>query len=60
MAKAGSAPVTPEAKYNGMVAAWVGGNIGVISNQISIIYNSGNIDLDAVKILVMQNNFVID
>lgn len=60
MAKAGAAPVTPEAKYNGMVAAWVGGNIGVISNQISVIYNSGNIDLDAVKILVMQNNFVID
>ena len=60
MAKAGSAQVTPEAKYDGMVAAWTGGNIGEISNKISKIWASENPDLDAVKILVMENNFVID
>lgn len=60
MAKAGAVPITPEAKYNGMVAAWVGGNIGEISNKISKIWSSPEPDVDAVKILVMQNNFVID
>ena len=60
MAKAGAVQVTPEAKYDGMVAAWTGGNIGSISNQITCIFASPNPDLDAVKILVMLNNFVID
>lgn len=60
MAKAGAVQVTPEAKYDGMVAAWTGGNIGEISNKISKIWASPAPDLDAVKILVMENNFVID
>lgn len=60
MAKAGSAQVTPEVKYEGMVAAWTNGNIGEISNKISKIWASPAPDLDAVKILVMENNFVID
>lgn len=60
MAKAGAVEVTPEAKYDGMVAAWTNGNIGEISNKISKIWASSEPDVDAVKILVMQNNFVID
>lgn len=34
MAKAGAMHVDEETMYDGMVAAWTGGNIGVISNQI--------------------------
>lgn len=60
MAKAAAAPITDEAKYNGMVAAWSHGNIGLISNQISKHWASPEPDVDAVKILVMLNNFVID
>ena len=43
-----------------MVAAWSGGNIGEISNQISRIWNSACPDEDIVKVLCMENNFVID
>lgn len=50
--------------YNGMTAAWTGGNIGKISNNITKIWNSsenvGDDELLAVKILCMENNFVID
>lgn len=60
MAKAGAIQITPEAKYDGMVAAWTGGNIGEISNQITRVWSSFDPDLDVVKILVMENNFVID
>ena len=45
--------------YNGMVAAWTGGNIGAISNDITKIWNSGEIGEDellAVKLLCMENN----
>lgn len=34
MAKAGAVQITPENKYDGMLHAWTGGNIGSISNQI--------------------------
>lgn len=60
MAKAAPQELTPEAFYNGMVAAWTGGNIGTISNKITKIFNSSDPDIDAVKILCMINNFVID
>ena len=60
MAKAGAVQISAEEKYNGMVAAWTGGNIGEISNSITKIWNSPNPDLDAIKILCMENNFVID
>lgn len=60
MAKAAAAPITDEAKYTGMEAAWTGSGIGIVANQISKILNSGNIDLDAVKILCLENNFRID
>lgn len=56
--------------YNGLKAAFTGGNIGLYSNDISKIWNSNIfIDgtdeekqeaIDAVKLLCMENNFVID
>lgn len=60
MKKAGAHEITPEALYDGMVHAWSGGNIGEISNSITKIWASPNPDVDAVKILCMENNFVID
>lgn len=60
MAKAAPQELKPEAFYNGMVAAWTGGNIGTISNKITKIWNSPAPDVDAVKILCFLNNFVID
>lgn len=60
MAKAAAAQITPTALYDGMVAAWTNGNIGAISNQISRIWASNHPDTDAVKILCMENNFIID
>ena len=49
--------------YNGLNAAYTGGNIGVYSNAISKIWNSCNVTDDAIKViklLVMENNFTID
>lgn len=62
MAKAGAVIVTPEEIFHGLRAAWTGGNIGVISNDITKIWNSDDIDIDidAIKILCMENNFCID
>ncbi|QNK60692.1 hypothetical protein H7F31_17980 [Paenibacillus sp. PAMC21692] len=52
--------VSGESIFNGLRAAYTGGNIGEVSNNISKIWNSENIDLDAVKIMCCLNNFVID
>lgn len=70
MRKAESAPLTNEAIYNGLNAAFSGGNIGIYSNNISKIWNSdvfvhGDEDekrnaIDIVKLLCMENNYVID
>lgn len=60
MAKAAAEQITPDALHAGMVAAWTGGNIGSISNDITKIWTSPNPDEDVVKILCMENNFVID
>ncbi len=49
--------------YEGMIRAYTGGNIGIWSNQITKIWNSGNItkeELDVVKWLCFENNAVID
>jgi hypothetical protein len=46
--------------YGGLENAYKGGNIGVISNNITKIWNSENINLDAIKWLCMENNFSID
>lgn len=60
MAKAGAVQVTGEEIFKGLRAAWTGGNIGVISNDITKIWNSDDVDIDAIKILCMENNFCID
>lgn len=63
MKKAESVQITSQAKYDGLVAAFVGGNIGNYSNDISKIWNSGEISDEAlmcVKWLCLENNFTID
>ena len=60
MAKAGAVGISPGEVFNGLRAAWTGGNIGVISNDITKIWNSANPDIGLVKLLCMENNFVID
>ena len=60
MAKAGCVQITNDAIFDGLKAAWSGGNIGEISNDITKIWNSEKIDIDAIKILCMENNFCID
>ncbi|MFF2890761.1 hypothetical protein [Paenibacillus sp. NPDC057967] len=52
--------VNGESIFNGLRAAYTGGNIGEVSNIISKVWNSENIDLDAIKIMCCLNNFVID
>ena len=52
-----------ESIYNGMITAFTGGNIGPISNNITKVWNSGDIgeeQLNVVKWLCMYNNQVID
>jgi hypothetical protein len=60
MAVAGKGSISNDVIYNGLKAAYTGGNIGVISNNITKIWNSTHIDLNAIKWLCMENNFVID
>ena len=60
MRKADSTQLTPEKLYLGMIAAYTGGNIGEVSNNISKIWNSKNPDLYIIKLLTAYNNFVID
>lgn len=61
MKKADAQPLTREAVYDCMIAAYTGGNIGQISNDITKLWNTGEEpDLDTIKLLCMENNFVID
>jgi len=60
MAVVGKEIINPENLYSGLVTAYTSGNIGEISNNISKIWNSQDVDLDAVKWMCMENNFVID
>lgn len=46
--------------YDGLISAYKGGNIGAISNDITKIWNSKNINLDMIKLLCLENNFTID
>ncbi len=52
--------VNSDSIYQGLTNAYKGGNIGMISNDITKIWNSDKPCLDAVKLLTMENNFVID
>jgi arsenate reductase-like glutaredoxin family protein len=60
MGKAGATPLTGESLYEGMILAYTGGKIGIISNDVTKIENSECPDWDAVKILCAQGNFCID
>lgn len=70
MKKAKPVQLTKENIYHGLILAFVGGNIGMYSNDISKIWNSGIFQhgteneqkeaLNIIKILCMENNFVID
>lgn len=60
MATAGVGLVNRDNIYDGLANAYTGGNIGMISNDITKIWNNANPNLDVVKLLCMENNFVID
>lgn len=60
MRKAEAQKIDSHSIYNGLKTAYTGGNIGMISNDITKIWNSDNINLDVVKLLCMENNFTID
>lgn len=70
MRKASSVQLNNQSIYDGLNKAFVGGNIGIYSNNISKIWNSdifihGTEEekqeaTDLVKLLCMENNFVID
>jgi len=60
MAKAEAMEINNATIFSGLKLAYTGGNIGQVSNNISKIWNSGNVNLDAIKLLCMENNFTID
>ncbi|HEY8803620.1 MAG TPA: hypothetical protein VIM42_00655 [Clostridium sp.] len=60
MRKAPAEIITNNSIYNGLKTAYTGGNIGTVSNNITKIWNSGNVNLEVVKLLCMENNFTID
>lgn len=63
MKKAKAELITPHSVYEGLRLAFVGGNIGGISNDITKIWNSGEITEEskkAIKWLCMETNFTID
>lgn len=64
MKKAKGGLLSPQSMYEGMIKAYTTGNIGPISNRISVVHNSvdrvGEEQLNVVKWLCMENNYVID
>ena len=63
MKKANAEIINNQNIYNGLKLAFTGGRIGGISNDITKIWNSGNITeeaLNAVRWLCMETNFTID
>ncbi|MEK4907352.1 hypothetical protein [Niallia sp. FSL M8-0099] len=59
MAKAEAELITNENIHRSLIMAYKA-NIGEISNNITKIWNSNNINLDVIKWLCMENNFTID
>lgn len=65
MKKAAPVHIDGAAIFNGLQAAYSGGNIGVISNNISKIWSATDFQehreeyIKCIKWLVMENNFVI-
>ena len=63
MGKASAEILTPDSLYKGLILAFNGGNIGSPSNDITKIWNSGEITqekLDVIKWLCLEVNFTID
>lgn len=60
MKKADPQIINKNSIFKGLKDAYTGGNIGIKSNNISKIWNSDNVNLDIIKLLCMENNFVID
>ncbi|MNW51578.1 hypothetical protein D3C74_290670 [compost metagenome] len=60
MRKADNHQISPDMIYQGLTSAYTGGNIGIISNDISKVWNSDEINLDIIKWKCMLNNFTID
>ena len=67
MKKAKEEMLNNKTLYDGMTKAYTGGNIGVISNDISKMWNSFTDDfetnkdiLKVIKLMCMENNFTID
>ena len=62
MRKAEPTELNNDTLFNGLELAYTGGNIGIISNNISKVWNSGKVtqkEINVVKWLCMENNFVI-
>lgn len=63
MKKAKGGLINNEVLYEGMVQAFTTGNIGPISNNITKIWNCSHVgrnEVDVVRWLCMENNYVID
>ena len=63
MHKAEPTQLNSDTLFHGLELAYTGGNIGIISNNISKVWNSGKItqqEIDVVKWLCLRNNEVID
>ena len=63
MKKAKAELLNSKSIYNGLKLAFTGGNIGIISNNITKIWNQDEIteeELKAVRWLCMETNFTID
>lgn len=59
MTKAPAEELNSEDIYKSLILAYKA-NIGEISNNITKIWNSNNVNLDVIKWLCMENNFTID
>lgn len=63
MKKAPNQYINNEILFNGLISAYKGGNIGPYSNNIAKIWNGDKVEkeqIDVIKLLCMENNFVID
>ena len=63
MHKAEPSELNADTLFHGLELAYTGGNIGIISNNISKVWNSGHItdqEIKVVKWLCLRNNEVID
>jgi hypothetical protein len=59
MSSASAGQITSEKVYESLLLAFKA-NIGEISNNITKVFNSDNIDLNVVKWLTAENNYIID